>query len=77
MHHDIEKYKKAADYISSRINGTPRIAVILGSGLGPLADSLEQPATIDYRDIPGFPETTVTGHAERLSAAVLAGRCLP
>lgn len=74
MHHDIEKYKKAADYISSRINGTPRIAVILGSGLGPLADSLEQPATIDYRDIPGFPETTVTGHAGKIVCGSIGGR---
>jgi len=70
----MEKCKSAADYIRSRIDATPRIAIILGSGLGPLADSLEQPVEIDYRDIPGFPETTVTGHAGKLICGMLGGK---
>jgi len=70
----MEKCRNAADYISSRIVGTPQIAIILGSGLGSLADSLEQPVEFDYRDIPGFPETTVTGHAGRLVCGILGGR---
>lgn len=70
----MEMYRKAADYINSRIDGTPGIAVVLGSGLGPLADSIEQPVEIDYRDIPGFPETTVAGHAGKLVCGILGGR---
>jgi purine-nucleoside phosphorylase len=66
MHNDMEKYRKAADHIKSKIGETPQIAVILGSGLGSLADELEQPIEIDYHDIPGFPRTTVAGHAGKL-----------
>ena len=74
MHNDMEKYRIAADYISVRIDRVPQTAIIIGSGLGPLADSLEQPIEIDYRDIPGFPETTVKGHAGKLICGILGGR---
>jgi purine-nucleoside phosphorylase len=74
MHNDMDKYRIAADYISGRIDGIPQTAIILGSGLGPLADSLEQPIEIDYSDIPGFPETTVTGHAGKLICGILGGK---
>lgn len=74
MHNDMDKYRIAADYISGRIDGIPQTVIILGSGLGPLADSLEQPIEIDYSDIPGFPETTVTGHAGKLICGILGGK---
>ncbi|HEX2946506.1 MAG TPA: purine-nucleoside phosphorylase [Clostridia bacterium] len=64
----------AADYIRSRISGQPEIAVILGTGLGPLADILEEAREIDYRDIPGFPQTTVEGHAGKLVCGMLGGK---
>lgn len=48
----------------------PRIAVILGSGLGALADEIENPVSIEYAEIKGFPVSTVAGHHGRL----LAGR---
>lgn len=64
----MEMYRKAADYINSRIDGTPGIAVVLGSGLGPLADSIEQPVEIDYRDIPGFPKRRSQAMPASLSA---------
>ncbi len=74
MQTDMEKYRIAADYISERIKEQPQIAVILGSGLGPLVDSIEQAIEIDYTDIPGFPHTTVQGHAGKLVYGVLGGK---
>ncbi len=70
----LEKYKNAADYIRSRITGAPRIGIILGTGLGPLVDFLEDKTEIDYRDIPGFPQTTVEGHAGKLVCGTLGGK---
>ncbi|HOB35453.1 MAG: purine-nucleoside phosphorylase [Firmicutes bacterium] len=46
--------------------GQPRVAVILGSGLGDLADGLAAPVAVDYSEIPGFAPSTVPGHAGRL-----------
>ncbi len=53
---------------------SPRIAIVLGSGLGPLAERLGDAVRIPYADIPGFPGTTVVGHAGELVAGTLAGR---
>lgn len=52
---------------------TPRVAFILGSGLGALADQIENPVAISYHDLPGFPVSTVHGHAGELVLGVLAG----
>lgn len=70
----MDKIQAAADYIRSRIGGKPQIGIILGSGLGPLAGALEQPLEIDYGNIPGFPETTVAGHAGKLIYGNLGGK---
>jgi purine-nucleoside phosphorylase len=53
---------------------TPDAAIVLGSGLGSLADDIEQPARIPFRDIPGFPAATVVGHAGELIVGTLAGK---
>ena len=45
---------------------TPEIGVVLGTGLGHLADSIERVATVEYGDIPGFPLSTVESHKGRL-----------
>jgi purine-nucleoside phosphorylase len=50
------------------------IAIVLGSGLGGLADEIDVVARIAYDDIPGFPPATVEGHAGALTAGTLAGR---
>lgn len=71
MSNNMEMMQAAADYIKSRIGATPQIGIILGSGLGPLVNVLEQPIEIDYSDIPGFPETTVAGHAGKLVFGIL------
>lgn len=54
---------EARDFIKSRIDFIPDIAVILGSGLGTLADHIENPIVIKYSEIPHFPISTVAGHA--------------
>jgi purine-nucleoside phosphorylase len=59
----------AASLIGEQLGGcSPRIAIILGSGLGQLADRIERSTNIPYADIPGFPVSTVAGHAGRLVA---------
>ncbi|MBG9736101.1 purine-nucleoside phosphorylase [Paenibacillus alvei] len=72
MTHD--HIQEAAAYIQSRISETPEVGLILGSGLGVLADLVEQPVTIAYGDIPHFPVSTVEGHAGELLVGKIAGR---
>lgn len=72
---DFEKrLKKAAQYINSRITIKPEIGLILGSGLGALADQINNPVAIPYADIPHFPVSTVEGHAGKLVVGELQGR---
>ena len=64
----------AAKVVRVRAAGTtPRVALVLGSGLGGLADGMERPVVIDYADIPGFPRPSVEGHAGRLLLGHLGG----
>jgi xanthosine phosphorylase len=64
----------AARVIAERAPGfAPRLGLILGSGLGGLAGALEQPTSIDYGDLPGFPQPGVAGHGGRLVLGTLAG----
>ncbi|MUG85677.1 purine-nucleoside phosphorylase [Paenibacillus timonensis] len=65
--------REAAEYIRSRSALTPKVGLILGSGLGVLADHIEQPVSIDYRDIPFFPQSTVEGHAGELLIGTVQG----
>ena len=61
-----ERAEHAARIIRSRTTETPRIAIILGSGLGAFADDFENAVGIPYEDITGFPRSTAAGHAGRL-----------
>lgn len=64
----------AADAIRARAGSeTPALAVVLGSGLGGLADRVEDPVRIPYADLPGFPRAGVTGHAGALVVGWLGG----
>jgi len=67
--------RTAADAIRQRVGevAQARVGLILGSGLGGIASSIEQPSRIPYRDVPGFPGATVVGHAGELIAGTLAG----
>jgi purine-nucleoside phosphorylase len=69
----IEDIKTAAQQVEKRTKHQPRVGLILGSGLGPLADSVEQAATIPYKDIPGWPVSTVHGHVGQLVLGHLEG----
>ena len=67
--------KASADAIRSRIgDGLPDVAIILGSGLGGLADEIEDAVRVPFADIPGFPEPTVIGHAGALVSGNLSGK---
>ncbi len=68
-----EKAEQAAAAIRGRIAVTPRVAVVLGSGLGSFADRVEQPIAIPYSEIPHFPRPTVEGHSGRLVIGSVAG----
>jgi len=61
-----EKIIKAVKSIQSKTKFVPDIAIVLGSGLGKLADFIENPIVIPYEEIDGFPKPTVTGHGGKL-----------
>ena len=64
-----EKAQQSAEYIQARITKRPKIAVVLGSGLGNLTADFTETEELPYRDIPNFPLSTVEGH----KGALLAG----
>ena len=61
---DFTRSQRAAKYILSKSRLRPKIAVVLGSGLGAFADDLTTPTRLPYEKIPGFPEPTVETPAE-------------
>ena len=62
-----EKYVESANYIKEKMKGkNPKIAIILGSGLGVISDDIEDKIVINYKEIPNFPVSTVEGHAGEL-----------
>ncbi|MDF2946938.1 MAG: purine-nucleoside phosphorylase [Bacillales bacterium] len=69
----IENMKKSAEYIRNKINNNPRVGLILGSGLGVLAEEVKNSVVIPYSEIPGFPVSTVEGHAGQLVIGDLEG----
>ncbi len=66
-------YEKAAAVIRSRTDLPVQVGLVLGSGLNVLADVLEDRVEIPYKDIPGFPQSTVEGHAGELVLGRLEG----
>ncbi|ETI69840.1 purine-nucleoside phosphorylase [Neobacillus vireti] len=68
-----EKIQNAAGFLKEKYANTPKIGLILGSGLGVLADEIENPVKIPYNEIPDFPISTVEGHAGQLVFGVLNG----
>ena len=68
----VEKIMKAAEYIAARLDGKkPFAGIVLGSGLGKLADKIENPTVIPYKEIPGFPVSTAVGHKGNFIAGEL------
>jgi len=70
----LEKIKATANYVRERINATPEIGIILGTGLGGLVNEIEIIESIPYSEIPNFPISTVQGHAGRLIFGKLGNR---
>lgn len=61
-----ERAERAANFIRSRVDSSPAVAIVLGSGLGAFAEDLTESTSIRYDEIPGFAQATVEGHAGRL-----------
>lgn len=69
-----EKIQEAVAYIRSKTGFVPEVGIVLGSGLGPLAEEVAKEAEIPYGEIPRFPLSTAPGHAGRLILGGLEGK---
>ena len=71
----VKTIKDATSWVKERLGGLqPVVGIVLGSGLGRLADSIENPLTIPYSEIPGFPVSTAIGHKGNFIVGTLAGK---
>ena len=71
----VKKIMTAAEYIAAKLEGRkPFAGIVLGSGLGKLADKIENQIVIPYREIPGFPVSTAVGHKGNFIAGDLGGK---
>ena len=68
-----EKLLKCYDSFKEKIDFQPEIALVLGSGLGDYAETIDVVATLDYKDIEGFPVSTVAGHKGRFIFGYVKG----
>jgi len=68
-----QRATQAADFLRSRIKAQPKLAIILGSGLGAVAEQVNEAVTVPYSEIPHFPQSTVPGHSGQLVAGLLNG----
>ena len=68
-----EQFQEAATYVQGRISHQPRIGLVLGSGLGGLADNVQSGERIPTHDIPHWPRSTVVGHSGELIAGRIKG----
>jgi purine-nucleoside phosphorylase len=70
----LEQIDETAAAVRARISETPQIGLILGSGLGSLAEAVENPVILPYGELPHWPVSTVVGHSGRLVLGQLQGR---
>ncbi|ABS60238.1 purine-nucleoside phosphorylase [Fervidobacterium nodosum] len=70
----VERVKKAADYIKNKISELPEVCIVLGSGLHVIAESVENPVRVSYKDIPESPISTAPGHKGELIFGKLNGK---
>lgn len=68
---EFSRAEQAAQFVLARTRLRPKIAVVLGSGLGAFADELSEPTRVPYQEIPSFPRSTAVGHAGKLAI----GKC--
>ena len=74
--HSTERIGAAVQVVRQRWDKVPDVAIILGTGLGALAERIETEVVVDYADIPNFPLSTVESHAGRLLCGTLGGRAV-
>ncbi len=72
--YELEYFQKSADYVKSKIDFQPQIAIILGTALGKLAEDIVNPVVIPYEEIPNFLISTVKSHAGKLILGELYGK---
>lgn len=70
----VEKINETVQYLENKLKNRPKIGIILGSGLGPLADEISNAEVIKYDEIPNFPTSTVQGHKGQLVVGKLEGK---
>jgi purine-nucleoside phosphorylase len=69
-----DQVAEAAKFLCGRLGGlAPRVGIVLGSGLGAVADAVAKPVFVPYGEIPHFPQSTVEGHSGRIVAGLLGG----
>ncbi|WP_138207240.1 purine-nucleoside phosphorylase [Haloimpatiens lingqiaonensis] len=71
---DLSKLMESVEYVKSKINAEPEIGIILGSGLGDIAEEVENKITIKYSEVPNMPTSTVKGHAGQFVFGDLNGK---
>lgn len=69
-----ESVRESADALGARLGAVPEVGIVLGSGLGGFADTFDDSIAIPYGELPGFPVSTVVGHAGRVVAGTVGGR---
>ena len=75
MSFSFAQYQESADYLKSKLGGfVPRVAMVLGSGLGYLGDEVSEPVIVPYGEIPHFKHSTAPGHKGQLVFGTLAGQ---
>ena len=73
MENYYKKLIRCRDAVRAKTDFQPRIGLTLGSGLGPVAETMDVVASVDYKDIPDFPVSTVPGHAGRYLFGYIGG----
>jgi len=71
---NLEKVQESVSYIKGKINKMPKVGIILGSGLGEMAETLEEMVVIKYSEVPNLPESTVKGHKGQFVFGKLQGK---
>ena len=75
MNFTFAQYRESADFLESRLKGfRPKVAMVLGSGLGYLGDEVSDPVIVPYGEIPHFKHSTAPGHKGQLVFGMLAGQ---
>lgn len=71
---DLGRIMESVEFVKSKVGITPKVGIILGSGLGDLAEEIEDRVNVKYEDIPNMPRSTVAGHAGQFVFGKLKGK---